>query len=167
VTDLHDNRAATRGAKRRIPARWWQLLSSPKRVTVEPGWARRSWPRRRVGGGISRTTAQSLAVASQIRRHPGSRSRTCAALGQWLDGLIHSGIVLTLIAALVGLVAGIASTITLCRPTLQLEWREQGSAPGEVIVLADNVREPVTAFQETASCRRSPGRPVPAPGSRK
>ena len=52
--------------------------------------------------------------------------------GQWLDGMLHSGMLLTLIGACVGLVAGITSTIALYRATLHnsaLEWRqEQDSA---------------------------------------
>jgi Putative F0F1-ATPase subunit Ca2+/Mg2+ transporter len=54
--------------------------------------------------------------------------------GQWLDGLFHSGIVLTLVGAFVGLVTGITSTISLYRATLRksaLEWREEENAAAQ------------------------------------
>lgn len=79
------------------------------------------------------TTAQSLAVASQF----GITLAVAVALGvfagQWLDGLMRTGIVLTLIGALVGFVAEVASAITLYRATLRrslLEWRDQPKRRG-------------------------------------
>ena len=73
------------------------------------------------------TTAQSLAVASQFGVTLAVGVGLGVFAGQRLDGLLHSGIVLTLIGAFVGLVAGITSTIALYRATLRksaLEWRE-------------------------------------------
>ena len=74
------------------------------------------------------TTAQSLAVASQFGVTLAVGVGLGIFAGQWLDGLLHSGIVLTLIGALVGLVAGITSTIALYRATLRksaMEWRDE------------------------------------------
>lgn len=74
------------------------------------------------------TTAQSLAVASQFGVTLAVGVGLGIFAGQWLDGLLHSGIVLTLIGALVGLVAGITSTVALYRATLRksaVEWRDE------------------------------------------
>ena len=74
------------------------------------------------------TTAQSLAVASQFGVTLAVGVGLGLFAGQWLDGLLHTGMVLTLIGAFVGLVGGITSTIALYRATLRksaLEWREE------------------------------------------
>ena len=74
------------------------------------------------------TTAQSLAVASQFGVTLAVGVGLGLFAGQWLDGLLHTGMVLTLIGAFVGLVGGVTSTIALYRATLRksaLEWREE------------------------------------------
>lgn len=74
------------------------------------------------------TTAQSLAVASQFGVTLAVAVGMGIFAGEWLDRLLHSGIVLTLIGALVGLLAGTTGTIALYRATLRkgaLEWREE------------------------------------------
>jgi F0F1-type ATP synthase assembly protein I len=79
------------------------------------------------------TTAQSLGVASQFGVTLAVGVGLGLLAGQWLDSLLHSGVVLTMIGALVGLVAGTASTVTLYRATLRKsaqEWHEgEGSQP--------------------------------------
>src|SRR5438067_13909181 len=72
------------------------------------------------------TTAQSLAVASQFGVSLAVAVGLGLVAGQWLDGQIHTGILLTLIGAFTGLVAGITSIVALYRATLrssELEWR--------------------------------------------
>jgi Putative F0F1-ATPase subunit Ca2+/Mg2+ transporter len=83
--------------------------------TIRPGYARAAerivasaesgpkWP------GLS--TVQSLGVASQFGVTLAVGVGLGLLAGQWLDSLIHSGIVLTLIGALAGLVVGITSTV--------------------------------------------------------
>ena len=75
------------------------------------------------------TTAQSLAVASQFGVTLAVGVGLGVFAGQWLDGVVHTGIALTLIGALVGLVAGVTSTVAMYRATLRkssLEWRDEG-----------------------------------------
>jgi F0F1-type ATP synthase assembly protein I len=84
-------------------------------VDAEPGWP-----------GL--TTAQSLAVASQFGVTLAIGVGLGIFAGQWLDGVLHSGIVLTLVGALVGLVAGITNTVTAYRATLRksaMQWRDE------------------------------------------
>jgi hypothetical protein len=45
----------------------WQLLSSAERVTVEPGWARRTWPRRRYPQQCYSKTVKYVLDHPQIR----------------------------------------------------------------------------------------------------
>ncbi|MGI8550211.1 MAG: AtpZ/AtpI family protein [Dehalococcoidia bacterium] len=74
------------------------------------------------------TTVQSLSVASQFGVTLAVGVGLGLLAGQWLDGLVHSGIALTLIGASIGLVAGITSTVALYRATLRksaLDWRER------------------------------------------
>ena len=88
---------------------------TPTTAAAEP-----TWP------GL--TTAQSLAVASQFGITLAVGVGLGLFAGQWLDGLLHTGMVLTLIGAFVGLVGGVTSTIALYRATLRdsaLEWREE------------------------------------------
>jgi hypothetical protein len=85
-----------------------------------PAAAQPSWP------GL--TTAQSLAIASQFGVTLAVGVGLGIFAGQWLDGVLHSGIVLTMLGALVGLVAGVTSTVALYRSTLRksaMEWREE------------------------------------------
>jgi F0F1-type ATP synthase assembly protein I len=70
------------------------------------------------------TTLQSLAVASQFGVTLAVGVGLGLLAGQWLDSLIHSGMVLTLIGALVGLVGGIASIVGLYRTTLRKSAQE-------------------------------------------
>jgi len=102
----------------------------------------RLWGTRRTGysGGVQRvsassaaspswpglTTMQSLAVASQFGVTLAIGVGLGLFAGRWLDGLLQSGIVMTLIGALVGLVSGIVSIVGLYRATLRksaLEWQ--------------------------------------------
>src|ERR671938_729863 len=74
------------------------------------------------------TTAQSLAVASQFGVTLAVGVGLGLFAGQWLDGVLHTGMVLTLIGAFVGFVGGVTSTIALYRATLRKsaqEWREE------------------------------------------
>ena len=74
------------------------------------------------------TTAQSLAVASQFGVTLAVGVGLGIFAGQWLDGLLRSGIALTLVGALVGLVAGVTSTVAVYRATLRksaMEWRDE------------------------------------------
>ena len=74
------------------------------------------------------TTVQSLAIASQFGITLAVGVGLGLFAGQWLDGVLHSGIVLTLIGALVGLAAGVVSIVGLYRATLRksaLEWRNE------------------------------------------
>jgi ATP synthase protein I len=70
------------------------------------------------------TTLQSLAVASQFGVTLAVGVGLGLLAGQWLDGLIHSGMVLSLIGALVGLAAGIVSIVGLYRATLRKSAQE-------------------------------------------
>src|ERR671937_770725 len=76
------------------------------------------------------TTAQSLAVASQFGVTLAVGVGLGLLAGQWLDGQIHTGMVFTLIGVFAGLVAGVASTVTLYRATLRTserEWRAESA----------------------------------------
>jgi len=87
-----------------------------------PAAAQSSWP------GL--TTVQSLAVAWQFGVTLAVGVGLGIFAGQWLDGVLHSGIVLTMLSALVGLVAGITSTVAVYRATLRrsaMEWRDEES----------------------------------------
>jgi F0F1-type ATP synthase assembly protein I len=89
------------------------------RMSIAAG-AERTWP--------GMTTAQSLAVASQFGVSLAVGVALGIFAGQWLDNLLHSGILLTLIGAFIGLVAGITSIVALYRATLrksELEWRHE------------------------------------------
>jgi hypothetical protein len=87
-----------------------------------PADAEPTWP------GL--TTVQSLAVASQFGVTLAVGVGLGIFAGQWLDGLLHSGIVLTLVGALVGLVMGVTSTVAVYRATLRksaTEWRDEAN----------------------------------------
>ena len=76
------------------------------------------------------TTAQSLAVASQFGVTLAVGVGLGLLAGQWLDGQIHTGIVFTMLGVFAGLVAGVASTVTLYRGTLRTserEWRAESA----------------------------------------
>ena len=80
------------------------------------------------------TTAQSLAVASQFGVSLAVAVGLGLVAGQWLDGQIHTGILLTLIGAFTGLVAGITSIVALYRATMrssELEWRGESARKGK------------------------------------
>ena len=70
------------------------------------------------------TTVQSLAVASQFGVTLAVGVGLDLLAGQWLDGQVHTGLLFTLLGVLVGLVAGITSTLTVYRATLRSSKRE-------------------------------------------
>jgi hypothetical protein len=54
--------------------------------------------------------------------------------GRWLDDTIHTGIVMTLVGALLGLAAGIVSTVGQYRATLRRgarEWQSEQTTAAE------------------------------------
>jgi ATP synthase protein I len=79
---------------------------------------RLKWP------GLS--TAQSLAVASQFGLSLAVAVGLGLLGGQWLDGLMHTSFVFTLLGVLAGLALGVSSVVALYRATLrssEREWR--------------------------------------------
>src|SRR5918912_275786 len=70
------------------------------------------------------TAAQSLAVASQFGVTLAVGVGLGLLAGQWLDGQIHTGIIFTMLGVFAGLVAGVASTVTLSRANLRTSARE-------------------------------------------
>jgi ATP synthase protein I len=80
------------------------------------------------------TTAQSLAVASQFGVSLAVGVGLGLVAGQWLDGQLHTGFLLTLIGVLTGLVVGITSIVALYRATLrssEREWRGESPPTGK------------------------------------
>jgi ATP synthase protein I len=99
--------------------------TGPGSQMSSPAAAQSSWP------GL--TTAQSLAVASQFGVTLAVGVGLGMLAGQWLDGVLHSGLVLTMVGALVGLAAGVTSTVALYRSTLRksaMEWRQEENIAG-------------------------------------
>jgi hypothetical protein len=78
------------------------------------------------------TTVQSLAVASQFGLTLPVGVGVGLLAGRWLDGVLDSGLVMTLIGAIAGLASGIVSIVGLYRATLRrsaLEWRADHPSP--------------------------------------
>src|SRR3954451_12965707 len=72
------------------------------------------------------TTTQSLAVASQFGVSLAVGVGLGLVAGQWLDGVVHTAPLFTLIGVLAGLILGISSVVALYRATLrssEREWR--------------------------------------------
>jgi hypothetical protein len=73
------------------------------------------------------TTVQSLAVASQFGVSLAIGVGVGFFGGQWLDGLLHSGPILSLVGAFGGLALAAFGIVKLYRATLrssEREWRE-------------------------------------------
>src|SRR5438477_9929402 len=72
------------------------------------------------------TTAQSLAVASQFGVSLAVGVGLGLVAGQWLDGVLHTAPLFTLVGVLAGLILGTSSVVALYRATLrssEREWR--------------------------------------------
>ncbi len=70
----------------------------------------------RSGGGASRiTTLQALAFASGFGVTLAVSVAVGLFAGQWLDGQLHTGFVLTLVGVLLGLVLAASSTVSMYR----------------------------------------------------
>jgi hypothetical protein len=81
--------------------------------------------------GPSLSTFQALSIASQFGVSLAVAVALGLFVGQWLDGLLRTVFVFTLIGVFVGLATAITGTVTLYRAVLrktEREWREQRSA---------------------------------------
>ena len=71
------------------------------------------------GTGPTVTTFQALAVASQFGISLAVSVVLGYFVGQWIDGHLGTGIIFTLIAVLLGLVAAVSNTVRLYRALMR------------------------------------------------
>lgn len=77
------------------------------------------------GTGPTVTTVQALAVASQFGISLAVSVVLGYFVGQWIDGHLGTGIIFTLIAVLLGLVAAVSNTVRLYRALMRKSESER------------------------------------------
>jgi F0F1-type ATP synthase assembly protein I len=78
--------------------------------------------------GPSLTTFQALTVASQFGVTLAAAVVLGSVVGQWLDGVLKTSFIFTLIGVFLGFASAVSSTVTLYRVYMrrsEREWRER------------------------------------------
>jgi len=83
------------------------------------------------GTGPTVTTFQALAVASQFGISLAVSVVLGYFVGQWIDGHLGTGIIFTLIAVLLGLVAAVSNTVRLYRALMRKAESEKLGADAD------------------------------------
>ena len=83
------------------------------------------------GTGPTVTTFQALAVASQFGISLAVSVVLGYFVGQWIDGHLGTGIIFTLIAVLLGLVAAVINTVRLYRALMRKTESEKLGADAD------------------------------------
>jgi len=83
------------------------------------------------GTGPTVTTFQALAVASQFGISLAVSVVLGYFVGQWIDGHLGTGIIFTLIAVLLGLVAAVSNTVRLYRALMRKTESERLGSDAE------------------------------------
>ncbi|TME99314.1 MAG: AtpZ/AtpI family protein [Chloroflexi bacterium] len=83
------------------------------------------------GTGPTVTTFQALAVASQFGISLAVSVVLGYFVGQWIDGHLGTGIIFTLIAVLLGLVAAVSNTVRLYRALMRKTESEKLGADAD------------------------------------